>query len=58
MTTNQKRLVPISQVADYYGVSQQTIRKWEEQGKIKSFRMNKNSHRRYDLEDIIKKVNK
>ena len=45
-------LVKISIVAEHFGVSQQTVRRWEAKGLIKSFRACESSHRRYDLEDI------
>ena len=50
------KLVKISVIAEQLGVSQQTIRRWEKDGLIQSFRAGKRSHRRYDLEDVKQKI--
>ena len=50
------KLVKISVVAEHLGVSQQTIRRWEKEGLIESFRAGERSHRRYDLEDVKRHV--
>lgn len=60
MNKNQEqttKLVKISVVAEYFGVSQQTVRRWEEKGIISSIRMDKNSYRLYDIEKIKKLKN-
>jgi len=41
----------IGKIANILGVSKQTLRRWESQGKIKVFRTPKN-HRRYDLSEL------
>lgn len=41
----------IGKIANILGVSKQTLRRWEAQGKIKVFRTPKN-HRRYDLSQL------
>jgi len=41
----------IGKIANILGVSKQTLRRWESQGKIKVFRTPKN-HRRYDLSEF------
>ncbi|HEU64904.1 MAG: hypothetical protein KR126chlam4_01354 [Candidatus Anoxychlamydiales bacterium] len=43
--------ISIGKVANILGVSKQTLRRWESQGKIKVFRTPKN-HRRYDLSEL------
>lgn len=47
----------IGQVADEIGVSIDTLRRWEREGKIKPERTN-GKHRRYDLESILAYVNR
>jgi putative resolvase len=50
--TNSKGLVSISQVANRFGVCQETLRRAERAGHIRSYRANARSHRRYDLAEI------
>ncbi len=45
-------LVSISVVAERFGLCQETLRRWDSQGKIRSFRANKNCHRRFSLSEI------
>lgn len=49
--------VSIKQVAEILGVSTKTLRRWEEQGKIKACRT-KGGHRRYDLNQFHPSPNK
>ena len=51
-----KKLVRISTIADYFGVTQQTIRRWEDKGIIRPFRIDPRSHRRYDFEEVKQKI--
>ncbi len=44
-------LISIGKAAKIFGVSRDTLRNWEQQGKIKSIRT-KGNHRRYDESDI------
>lgn len=46
------RLISIGEVADLKAVSVDTVRRWEREGKIKSFRTN-GGHRRYRLDDFV-----
>ena len=50
------RLLNIKQVSIILGVSKSTLRRWEKEGKIKSFRTLGN-HRRYDKDEILKLLN-
>lgn len=51
-----KEKLDIKQIADFLGVNQQTLRRWDESGKLKSHRDTPTSHRYYyadDLEDFL-----
>ncbi|WP_018665518.1 MerR family transcriptional regulator, partial [Heyndrickxia acidiproducens] len=48
--------VNIGKVAETVGVTVDTIRRWEKEGKIKSERSSA-GHRRYDLDQVLAYVN-
>lgn len=55
---NPKELFTIREVAEFLGVHQQTLRRWDEEGKLKSIRVGQFGHRKYkksDIENILKK---
>lgn len=49
--------ISIGKASNILGVSKQTLRRWEAQGKIKVFRTPQN-HRRYDISSILELPNK
>ena len=51
---SKKELLSIGEVADLFGVHQQTLRRWDEEGKLKSIRFGKFGHRKYKKSEIEK----
>ncbi|MDJ0732945.1 MAG: IS607 family transposase [Nostocaceae cyanobacterium] len=51
-TTMSKKYVTPKQAQNILGVSEKTLRNWDEQGKIRTIRT-PSGHRRYDIESII-----
>lgn len=47
-----KELLTIREVAGLFGVHQQTLRRWDEEGKLKSIRVGKFGHRKYRKIDV------
>ncbi len=47
-----KELLTIREVAEIFGVHQQTLRRWDEEGKLKSIRVGKFGHRKYRKTDV------
>lgn len=47
-----KELLTIREVAELFGVHQQTLRRWDEEGKLKSIRVGKFGHRKYRKIDV------
>ncbi len=45
-------LLGVSEAADLLGVSTQTIRRWESEGKLKAVRT-EGGHRRFEVSDLI-----
>lgn len=54
---NEKELLTIREVSELLGVHQQTLRRWDEEGKLKAIRIGKSGHRKYRKSDIEKIVN-
>lgn len=51
--TEEKEFLPISKVAKLFGVTKETIRKWDEQGKLKpDLRVGKRKDRRYLVKTV------
>lgn len=46
------KLIRISQAAEILGVSVSTLRRWDDEGKLKSIRIGSNGNRRYKIKDI------
>ncbi|MBU1110589.1 helix-turn-helix domain-containing protein [Patescibacteria group bacterium] len=51
---NHKDLLTISEVAEKFGVHVETLRRWDNQGKLKAIRFGKRGHRRYRRSEIEK----
>lgn len=51
--TNEE-LLTIREVAGLFGVHQQTLRRWDEEGKLKAVRVGKFGHRKYHKTDVDK----
>ena len=47
-----KELLTIREVAELFGVHQRTLRRWDEEGKLKSIRVGKFGHRKYRKTDV------
>lgn len=47
-----KELLTIREVAELFGVHQQTLRRWDEQGKLKAIRVGEFGHRKYKRSEI------
>ena len=54
MKTLNFKLVSISEAAHFYGVSVQTMRRWDSLGKLKSNARTLGNHRRYQLQQKSK----
>jgi excisionase family DNA binding protein len=52
MATQEIKLVTIQEAADMLGVHPETLRRWDNDGKLKSVRVSERGHRRYSLETI------
>ena len=52
----QKELLTINEVAEIFGVHPETLRRWNNEGKLKAIRIGKFGHRKYRREDIRKMV--
>jgi len=53
---DKKELLTIREVAELLGVHQQTLRRWDNEGKLKAFRIGRVGHRKYKKEDIERLV--
>ena len=54
---NNKGLLSISEVAEKLGVHKETLRRWDNQGKLKAIRFGKRGHRRYVKSEIESMIN-
>lgn len=52
MLNNENKLIKISKAAEILGVNRQTLRRWDQSGRLKSIRINPKGHRYYKLFDI------
>jgi hypothetical protein len=52
-TTEKVRVVSIGAIADYYGVSAESLRNWERAGLIPEARRTPGGHRRYTKEHVL-----
>ncbi len=52
-----KELLTITEVAELFGVHPETLRRWDNEGKLKALRIGKLGNRRYrrtDIEQLLK----
>lgn len=49
-----KEFLSIREVAEFLGVHQETLRRWDREGKLRSVRIGERGHRKYKKEDIEK----
>lgn len=54
-TTTKRRKLTVGQVADLFGVTVPTVRRWADDGKLKATRT-LGGDRRFDAEDIDRKL--
>lgn len=54
----KKGLITIKEAAELFGVSIQTIRRWDKSGKLKAYRHPMNNYRLYRLVDLKKVVDR
>ena len=55
-----KQLLSINEVAEILDVNPETLRRWDNEGKLKAIRIGKLGHRRYkrkDIDDLLNKNN-
>lgn len=53
----EKQLLTINEVADILGVHTETLRRWDNDEKLKAIRIGKLGHRRYNRKEIEKLLN-
>lgn len=53
MNKNQK-LLKIREAAEMLGINPETLRRWDNQGRLQAVRIGKRKDRRYKLEDLQK----
>jgi excisionase family DNA binding protein len=54
MTTQETKLITIREAAEMLGVHQETLRRWDNEGKLKAVRVGKVGHRKYRVDDLEK----
>lgn len=54
----KKRLLRIKEVAEMLGVNPETLRRWDNQGKLKAVRIGSRCDRRYKANEVEKIINK
>jgi DNA (cytosine-5)-methyltransferase 1 len=52
MTTRETKLITIREAAEMLGVHQETLRRWDNEGKLKAVRVGKVGHRKYNKEEV------
>ena len=52
MTTQETKLITIREAAEMLGVHQETLRRWDNEGKLKAVRIGERGHRKYPLQSI------
>jgi len=52
------KLLRIKDAAEMLGINPETLRRWDNQGRLKAIRMGKRKDRRYKLEDLQKIIEK
>lgn len=51
---NNSKLLRIKQAAEMLGVNPQTLRRWDNDGRLTAVRLGKRKDRRYKIEDLRK----
>lgn len=51
------KLLRIREAAEILGVNPQTLRRWDNEGRLKAVRMGKRGDRRYKMEDLQRVIN-
>ena len=52
--TGKTKLLRIREAAELLGVNPQTLRRWDNEGRLKAVRIGKRQDRRYKIEDLQK----
>jgi len=50
----KSKLLRIKEAAEMLGVNPETLRRWDNEGRLKAVRMGKRGDRRYKIEDLQK----
>jgi excisionase family DNA binding protein len=53
---NKAKLLRIKEAAEMLGINPETLRRWDNQGRLQAVRMGKRKDRRYKLEDLQKVI--
>lgn len=51
---NKPKLLKIKEAAEILGVNPETLRRWDNEGRLSAVRLGKRQDRRYKMEDIQK----
>lgn len=51
---DKTKLLRIKEAAEMLGINPETLRRWDNQGRLQAIRMGKRKDRRYKLEDLQK----
>jgi len=51
---DKTKLLRIKEAAEMLGINPETLRRWDNQGRLQAVRMGKRKDRRYKLEDLQK----
>lgn len=54
MPTQEAKLITIREAAELLGVHPETLRRWDNEGKLKAVRFGEFGHRKYNREEIEK----
>ena len=53
---DKTKLLRIKEAAEMLGINPETLRRWDNQGRLQAVRMGKRKDRRYKLEDLQKVI--
>lgn len=54
---DKPKLLRIKEAAEMLGINPETLRRWDNQGRLQAVRLGKRKDRRYKLEDLQKLIN-
>jgi len=54
---DETKLLRIKEAAEMLGINPETLRRWDNQGRLQAVRIGKRKDRRYKLEDLRKIIN-